>query len=187
MHGAAMGTDDRHTHRQAKSHVAFAVAGGGFAVLQRAVEQERQFPGGDAAPVVLHNENSLVALTPDGKVDFGGSSPVYGGIFQQVGKHLLDQDRVHGDEQQLVRCGDCDLDLRETPAELICCLAEDFLGRLLLLGKLLAFSANAGDGQQVLHQPDQPLGLFPRILQEGALLLRRQAGGLEHGRGRPHD
>ena len=173
MHGAAMGTDDRHTHRQAKSHVAFAVAGvpsnrsgSSLAGMPRPLSCTTK----TASLPSRRTERLILVVVPPCMAAFSSRLESTCSI-------------------RIASMGTSSSSSSAETATWICGkrLRNLYAGRLLLLGKLLAFSANAGDGQQVLHQPDQPLGLFPRILQEGALLLRRQAGGLEHGRGRPRD
>ena len=182
-----MRAHDRHADRQAQAHIAFPVTRRCFVVLHGAVKQRRQFFEGNAFAVVLHGKTGVFPLLMHGKQNICRRLSVDHRVFQKVGQHLLDQDGVHGDKQEIVRRGNADRNIGKPLAEFLHDLAEDFLHDLRLFGDLGARVPDAGDGEQVLHHADQPLRLVASILQKLALLGNRQVGRFQKGGGDADD
>ena len=112
-----------------------------------------------------------------------------GGVFQKVRQHLLDQQRVHGHQKEVLRQVHPHVDLRIAPPEFAHSALNDLLRCLWGLGDPGVLSrADAGDGQEVLHNVDEPLGLLVGVLQQLPPLLRCQVGILlQQNVGGPHN
>ena len=65
FHGAAVRPDDGQANRQAQAHIAFAVAGRGFTVLQGPVKQSGKGFFRDPLTIVLDGEAGKAAGLPD--------------------------------------------------------------------------------------------------------------------------
>ena len=112
----------------------------------------------------------------------GGVFAVPNGVFKQIGHDLLNEDRIHRYDEQIIRHSHRYLDAGIVLAEFAGDLAEHLLGGLRLLGDP-GVLAHAGDGQQVFHHADQPLRVIAHILEQLMLLFERQVGRFQNGRG----
>ena len=109
------------------------------------------------------------------------------GVFNQVGEDLLNENGVHGDHQQLIRDIYRELDVRQALMGFLNGFGQDFLRGLRPGGQLRLVTADAGDGQQVFHHADQPLGLLLDVLKQGAAVLKGEVGVIQHGGGGADD
>ena len=75
----------------------------------------------------------------------------------------------------------------ESLAEFSDRLSQNLLRRLRLLGDLGLVVADAGDGEQVFHHADQPLGVVPGVCQQGLLLRLGEVWIFQHGGGGADD
>ena len=184
-----MGVDDRLADRKAESHVSLA------AVLrvscrcgERAVEQMRQNLMLDAVAVVLDGEHGLRPLSPHGQAYLGRmAAAVHHGVLEQIGQHLRDEHRIHRHEQQILRHGNADADIRIALAELRRHRAEDLLRRLGIFDQARGRVAHARDAQQVFHDADEPLRVIPDVGQQQQTILLGQIRIFDHGTRRADD
>ena len=151
-------------------------------MAQRSAEQHGQQLGRDAAAVVLHGKDGVFAILMHRECNMGGVFAVSNGVFKQIGHDLLNEDRIHRHDEQLIRHSHRYLDAGIVLAEFAGDLAEHLLGGLRLLGDP-GVLAHAGDGQQVFHHADQPLRVIAHILEQLMLLFERQVGRFQNGRG----
>ena len=116
-----------------------------------------------------------------------GGSAVEHGVLHQIGQDLHDEDGVHGDQEQLVRHVDLHGHGGKPFSEFADRLVQDFLRSLRLLGDFGRFVADPGDGEQIFHHADEPLGVIPHIHQKGLLFGRGEGGIFQNGGGGTHD
>ncbi len=102
------------------------------------------------------------------------------GVLQQITQHLLDEHRIHGHKQHLLRRGNGKLHLRVVLAEFPGRLVRDLLRRLRGLFDLGLAPADAGDGQQVFHHAHQPIRVLPGLLQKDLLILLPHLRVIQH-------
>ena len=139
---------------------------------------------GNAAAVVRHSEHRAVALAGQGHVDMVGLA-VDDGVLHQVHQYLLHQQGIHGHHHQLIRQMDTDIHLRVVLVGLGHGGLDDLLRRLRLFLDLSLLRAYACDGQQILYNADEPLGvlvggsqqLLALLLRQSAVLLQQNVGG----------
>lgn len=131
-----------------------------------------QFLGGNALAVVPHVKAGPGAIPLRGQGDVRGGSAVEHGVLHQIGQDLHDEDGVHGDQEQLVRHVDLHGHGGKPFSEFADRLVQDFLRSLRLLGDFGRFVADPGDGEQIFHHADEPLGVIPHIHQKGLLFGR---------------
>ena len=139
----------------------------------------------DTPAVVGHGEHRIAPLLRQRHIDTAGAA-VDHGVFHQVHQHLLDEQRVHGHHHQLMGHRHMYLHVRVVLLRLGHGAADDLLRRLRrLLDPRLLGIVNTRDGQQVLHDADEPLGvlvggaqqLLPLLLRQLAVLLQQNVGG----------
>lgn len=94
---------DRLADGQADAHVAPLVGDLLLIAGQIAVKQVRQQFLCDPLPVVRDGEYGERAVLFQAEVDLCRRFAVLDGIFHEVDQHLLDEDDIHGDHQQLLR------------------------------------------------------------------------------------
>ncbi len=92
------------------------------------------------------------------------------GIVHEIDEDLFNENRIHGDNENIVGDMDGDGNDRAVLPEFLHGTADDFLGQLLRLGDLRV-PAHACDGENVLHDAAQPLGLRTDVAGERFLLL----------------
>ena len=73
-------------------------------------------PSGMPRPLSAHGEPGPLPLFFQGYRHPGGGDAVDGGVFQKVRHHLLDQQRVHGHQEELLRKLHPDIDLQDSAA-----------------------------------------------------------------------
>ena len=150
--------DDGGTDRKADAHAVLAAVGCGIGG-QHTGEQGTQALLRNAAAVVRYLKHRPAAQREHPQGQLGHPLGVDGGIFQKVRQHLRDQHRVHGDHDEAVGQvggnGHLGVALLEPHQHGVDQLVQH--GGGLLHGHLPA--VKAGDGQQVLHHPVQPLGI----------------------------
>src|SRR5699024_6597968 len=117
-----------------------------------------------------------------------GAVAVVGGIFHQVHQYLLNQNGVHGDEQRIVRGSKDQMDLRKTLLEFGSYAGKDLFGYFQFFADTGGGVSYAGNGQQIFHHTDQPLGFTADISQQGRPLLWGEDGVIfQHSGDRTHD
>ena len=84
----------------------------------------------------------------------------------RLDRTCIDEDGVHGDQEQLVRHVDLHGHGGKPFSEFPDRLVQDFLRSLRLLGDFGRFVADPGDGEQIFHHADEPLGVIPHIHQK---------------------
>ena len=113
----AMGIYYGTAHRQADAHIAVVAAG-----LLRAgahpIKNTFQAVAIQPHAVILHPELRLVIPAAGCQGDVLYSTPVQGGVFQQIQQYLLHQGGIHRDQQQFIGDGHLHGKIGVPPAEL---------------------------------------------------------------------
>ena len=103
------------------------------------------------------------------------------GIFHQIIEDLLHEHRVHRDLQPRLGQLHLHFNVRKMLLEFFHDLPDDLLRSLHAFLEMTGAPPHPGNGQQVLHHPDQPLPFPAHIVQQGMLLLRRKVvGWIQH-------
>ena len=148
----------------------------------------------DAAAVVPDGEADPVPLLAHQQLQDGHAPGVDHGVFQKIRQHLADEDRVHGDGEEVLGDGDGHMLLRAALAEFHQDRVDQLLqDRLGLVQPQLAV-VQPGDGEQVLHHAHQPLGIVPdapeellpvRVGESVEIFQQHGAGAIDGGQGGP--
>ena len=103
---AAVRFDDSAAHGKAQAHISLPVPGGGGGVANGIIKQMGQQGGRDAPAIVPDGESGEAVLRLFyTEVNGGGGDAVGGGVLNEIGENLLDQNGIHGNHQQIIRAG----------------------------------------------------------------------------------
>ena len=122
--------------------------------------------------VILHPELRLVIPAAGHQGDVLYSTPVQGGVFQQIQQYLLHQGGIHRDQQQFIWGSHLHGKIGVPPAELGRRARHHLLHRLRLGDEPgFAITVQPGDRQEVFHHVDEPLRFLLGASQQLPLLL----------------
>ena len=178
-----MGLDDALADGQTDAHPPGGVPrqGHGLAGPDGLEHLRRQPPA--LVPNLRHRPVVPAVQAQDDVLQVAG---VADGVLQKVDDDLLDQQRVHGQVEDVLRQVQLHVAVREAPPGgeqgVPCHLLQHLLPLFQGDGAVL----HPGDGQQVLHHDDQSVGVLLDVGQHSGVFVRDVRAGQQH-RGRPGD
>ena len=175
--GAAVGGEDRLADGQADAH---ALVGIGLLVADIGISVKNIFQPVrvDAYAVVLDMESDVSAVGVHVTQDRFPALRVDDGIFQQIDQHLLNENGIHGDDEQLIGYGHVDGGFRKPFFQTHDGGGYDLLHGLICFANRGRPVMDAGHRQQVFHHVEQPVGVLVNVGDDGDLLFFREQGAV---------
>ena len=112
LHRAAVRLHNAHADRKPDAHIPPAVRRQSLVVREIALEELRKNLSRDALSVVRDLKSRALAIFLQLKLHARGRPAVLDGVFHQIDEHLLNQNHVHRDHQQLLRRVHGNVDIR---------------------------------------------------------------------------